>query len=51
MAKTKRGILWSGKVLRAPIPKGRDPFVNTPLLPLGPDDRGRQRFWISSYNS
>ena len=37
-------------VKRFPIPKTRDPFVNTPLLPVGPDKRGRERFWISSCN-
>ncbi len=34
-----------------PISPGRDPFVNTPLLPLTPDADGNERFWISSYNS
>ncbi|MDX3104621.1 PQQ-binding-like beta-propeller repeat protein [Nonomuraea angiospora] len=32
--------------MRLPVPKTRDPFVNTPLLRIGPD-----RFWISSYNA
>ena len=41
----------STKVLRVPIPKTRDPFVNTPLLSLGKDRRGIERFWISSWNS
>ena len=36
---------------RAAVPKTRDPFVNTPLLSLGIDERtGRERFWISTYN-
>lgn len=35
---------------RGPIPPTRDPFINTPLLPLGPDDRGVERVWISSNN-
>ena len=33
------------KILRAPIPKTREPFINTPLVPLGDG-----RFWISSVN-
>lgn len=44
-------ITWQGEVLRVPIPKGREPFINTPLLPVGPDESGRERFWISSWNS
>ncbi|HWL51618.1 MAG TPA: hypothetical protein VNQ90_04240 [Chthoniobacteraceae bacterium] len=36
---------------RFPIPLTRDPFINTPLLPLGPGADGEERFWISSYNS
>ncbi len=48
---------------RVAIPKGRDPFVNTPLLSLGDGGnfgggseggrrcRGRERFWISTWNS
>ncbi|MER7498820.1 PQQ-binding-like beta-propeller repeat protein [Nonomuraea pusilla] len=32
--------------LRVPVPKTRDPFVNTPLLRIGPD-----RFWTSSWNA
>lgn len=39
------------KVLRVPIPKCRDPFVNTPLISLGCDANGVERFWISSFNS
>jgi len=35
---------------RATIPKTRDPFINTHLLALGPDARGRDRFWTSSCN-
>jgi len=42
---------WNGQILRAPIPPGRDPFVNTPLLPLGKGVDGEERFWISSWNS
>lgn len=33
-----------------PVPKTRDPIVNTPLLPLGANKRGDERFWISTYN-
>ncbi len=45
-------IHWPGpKPRSAPIPPARDPFVNTPLLRLTPDDQGRDRFWISSYNN
>ncbi len=33
-----------------PIPKTPDPFINTPLINIGPDERGRDRFWISSWN-
>jgi len=36
---------------RIPIPRTRDPFVNTPLLPVGRDDDGVEQFWISSWNS
>ncbi len=37
--------------LRVDIPKVRDPFVNTPLLPLGPDSKGVDQFWISTWNA
>ncbi|HTL51317.1 MAG TPA: hypothetical protein VL860_01950, partial [Planctomycetota bacterium] len=43
--------IWKGKVLTVPIPQTRDPFVNTPLLPVGPGKNGAERFWISSWNS
>jgi len=36
---------------RIQIPACRDPFVNTPLLALGPDAAGVERFWISTWNS
>lgn len=39
------------RILRASIPKTRDPFVNTPLLSLGPDAQGGERFWISTWNA
>ncbi len=41
----------TGTVVRVPVPKGRDPFVNTPLLSLGPGADGAERFWISTWNS
>jgi hypothetical protein len=37
--------------VRVPIPPSRDPFVNTPLLSLGTDARGVERFWISTWNT
>ncbi|MEU6718087.1 hypothetical protein ABZ897_42020 [Nonomuraea sp. NPDC046802] len=36
---------------RLQIPRTRDPFINTPLLPLARQPGEPQRFWISSYNS
>ncbi|MBA3709570.1 MAG: hypothetical protein H0W83_12210 [Planctomycetes bacterium] len=36
---------------RVPIPRTRDPFVNTPLIAVGADAAGRDRFWTSSYNA
>ncbi len=38
------------RVRQAPIPKTRDPFINTHLLSIGPDADGRERFWTSSCN-
>ena len=35
---------------RFPIPCTPDPLINTPLLGLGIDKRGVERFWISSLN-
>ena len=43
--------VWRGKTVRVPVPKTRDPFVNTPLLPVGRDARGEERFWISTWNN
>src|SRR4051812_45666483 len=43
--------VWNGRVLSVPIPKTRDPFVNTNLISLGPDQDGQERFWISTWNS
>jgi len=39
------------RLLRVPVPKTRDPFVNTPLCPVGPDTDGVERFWTSSWNA
>jgi len=39
------------RTLRVSIPRTRDPFVNTPLISLGPDASGEERFWISTWNS
>lgn len=36
---------------RFPLPPAQDPFVNTPLISLGPGDDGAERFWITSWNS
>jgi hypothetical protein len=47
----KRVGYWNGQTLRAPVPPGRDPFINTPLLALGKGADGEERFWISSWNS
>ncbi|MHB0935766.1 MAG: NHL repeat-containing protein [Armatimonadota bacterium] len=41
----------AGTIIRVPIPKGRDPFVNTPLISLGPGEDGTERLWISTWNS
>ena len=38
------------RVIRVPTPKTRDPFVNTPLLSLGLDETGEERFWIATCN-
>lgn len=48
-AVSKHGL--QGEMIRAPIPPGRDPFVNTFLLALGKGEDGEERFWISSWNS
>lgn len=36
---------------RLAVPRTRDPFINTPLLPLGKDEQGSERFWCSTYNA
>jgi hypothetical protein len=38
------------KIRRVAIPRTRDPFVNVPLTPLGPDRDGMEWFWTSSCN-
>jgi len=47
----KRKLSPRGKVIKVPVPKSRDPFVNTPLISVGKDKRGHDRFWISTWNS
>lgn len=42
---------WAGPVLRVNIPATRDPLINTPLISLGKNSEGIERFWISSWNS
>ncbi|MFW6598579.1 hypothetical protein ACQBAU_08510 [Propionibacteriaceae bacterium Y2011] len=44
-------LTTTGAVRRVPIPPGQDPFVNTPLISLGIDDTGTERFWTSSWNA
>ncbi|GAA1560867.1 hypothetical protein GCM10009804_17090 [Kribbella hippodromi] len=39
------------KTWRVAVPRTRDPFVNTPLLSIGPGADGVELFWISSWNS
>jgi hypothetical protein len=51
MPRLNMGIRHTGPTRTAPIPEGRDPFVNTPLLRLTPGRDGRDRFWISTWNS
>ncbi len=51
MSKSKQGVVASCNVRQVPIPKTRDPFVNTPLISLGSDRSGVERFWISTWNS
>ena len=52
--------MTGSSVVRVPIPRTRDPFVNTPLVAVGRrggdgdsngDNDGVEQFWISSYNS
>jgi len=51
MVSTAQRAGETGTIIRVPIPKGRDPFVNTKLLSLGPGADGIERFWISTWNS
>ncbi|MHB9132168.1 MAG: hypothetical protein ACYDBB_13925 [Armatimonadota bacterium] len=41
----------SGLLRRVAIPPTRDPFVNAPLLSVGPDEHGIERFWITTWNN
>ncbi|MGW3951901.1 hypothetical protein ACWEKM_13375 [Streptomyces sp. NPDC004752] len=38
-------------VRRLPIPRTRDPFINTPLLALAHGDGVPRRYWISTWNA
>ncbi|MDF2670539.1 MAG: hypothetical protein K0R67_2845 [Paenibacillus sp.] len=51
MTTNSQDTVWQGEIIRAAIPRTRDPFINTSLLALGPGDDGEERFWISSWNS
>jgi|GEM_PF-1018555 len=42
---------WNREIMRVAIPATRDPFINTFLTPVGCDEYGAERFWISSWNS
>lgn len=43
---------YSGKMYQVNVPKSRDPFVNTHVIPAGVDPKtGLERFWTSSYNA
>lgn len=43
---------YSGKMFQVNVPKSRDPFVNTRVIPAGVDPKtGFERFWTSSYNA
>lgn len=37
----KKQTRKSDGILRVPVPETRDPFINTPLISLGPAARGR----------
>src|SRR5689334_5815342 len=50
MKSTSMRFVTKGRVIPATVPRTRDPFVNTPLLSLGRDSSGLDRFWISTYN-
>ena len=40
------------KIKKFPVPRTRDPFVNTPLIRAGFDPiSGEERFWISTWNA
>ncbi|MBI2441676.1 MAG: hypothetical protein HYV35_09930, partial [Lentisphaerae bacterium] len=40
-----------GRIIRVPLPKTRGPFINAPLISLGADAAGEERFWISTWNA
>lgn len=42
---------WKGRPRLAPIPKSRDPFINAPLISVGPGPDGVARYWISTWNA
>lgn len=42
---------WTGLKLQVDIPATRDPLINTPLISLGKNSEGVERFWISSWNA
>ena len=41
-------VIKKRKPLHVPLPKTRDPLVNTPLTSVGRDENGNELFWISS---
>jgi len=45
-----RKAFGRGRLLRVPVPKTRDPFINAKLISLGKDRAGVERFWISTWN-
>lgn len=42
---------WAGPVWQVDVPATRDPLINAPLISLGKNREGVERFWISSWNS
>lgn len=51
MARRKTALARPSRLLRAPIPLSRDPFINALMTRLLPDAAGAERFWISTWNS
>lgn len=41
---------WTGTISTANIPTSRDPFINAPIISVGKNEQGIERFWISTYN-